>query len=306
MPIVPRRTKATTDSFPFYFDYTGWPQLEDDDLDTATVTATPSGLTLGAPTVSVDTVTGTERVYVNISSGTSGVTYRVTCLAETVGGSILTGFMDLKVSDDDVSGIVVYPSQLLPYFDNMRAMELLYDENELVDATTGAAIDIPSSDTIDGNARAHAIAARAWGTMKAAVRRGNVYRDRELIDLANDDIRGQMLIELLANIFWCSLLKRRRYVPEEPQGKDQACVDAEEALERLRRGDRIFVLDGVSVTDDDGNPTGDVYGNPLGDSTSMSYGFMGKDNSCRRADRRWWGCTNICKNKREGDGGRCC
>jgi len=84
MPYIPKTTKSTTDSYPFTFDYTGWPQLVTDNIVSATASASPSGLTVGSPTVG--TGDDAEKVFVNLSSGTNAVTYRVTVVATTSGG----------------------------------------------------------------------------------------------------------------------------------------------------------------------------------------------------------------------------
>ncbi len=291
MPYIPRTTKATTDSYPFTFDYTGWPQLDSDDITSATVSATPSGLTLSAATVGAGD--DAEKVFVTISSGTDGVTYRVTVLATTTGGSVLTGYLDLLVSDSTPAGIVIYPSMLTPYFDTRRAMQLLYDDGELAESA-----DAPSVNTIDGNSRAMALAQSAWYHVLMAARRGDIYTGRELIDLANDPVRGQDLLQVLADLFWCRLIKRRRYTEGEPQGKDGACEAAENALEQLRQGIRIFVLDGVAITDEDGTATGDTYTNVMGAPTALSVGQLGSN--CARPEDKFWACTDPCRTERRG------
>lgn len=287
MPYIPKSTKATTDSYPFTFDYTGWPQLATDDIVSATASATPSGLTVGSPTVG--TGDDAEKVFVNLSSGTSGTTYRVTVIATTSGGSTLTGYLDLLVSDAALAGVTIYPSLFGPYIDTRRAMQLLYDDGELSDDE-----DAPTWTTIDGNNHAMALAQYAWMHLQGATRRGNIYGGRELIDLANDQVRGQDLIGLLADIFWCQLIKRRRYVENEPQGKDPSCERAEMMLEQLRQGVRIFVLDGVAVTDDSGASTGTTYTNVMGPPTAMVEGLFGSDPNCPDPARRFWGCTDRC------------
>jgi hypothetical protein len=123
-----------------------------------------------------------------------------------------------------------------------------------------------------------------------------------LIDLANDQVRGQDLMELLADLFWCRLIKRRRYTEGEPQGKDAACESAEARLEQLRQGTRIFVLDGVRVTDDNGNLTGDTYDNVMGPPTTIDVGVIGSD--CYDPVSKFWGCTNPCRSDRRRGG--CC
>ena len=180
------------------------------------------------------------------------------------------------------STTVLSPSDLVDYMDTNRVCELLVDEGE--DAIVVA--------DLDTNDRAIKIAQRAWYYMTMATRRGDIYLGRELIDLANDSARGQPLVELVANIFWCSLQKRRRYTKDEPQAQDPACEEAEKMLEMLRNGERIFVLDGVTTTNSAGTATG-TYENVKGPPTTLQVGALGSDggNCASRLDRFFGRCT---------------
>lgn len=183
------------------------------------------------------------------------------------------------------SATVLDPSDLVDYLDTKRTMSLLYDEGELDDDEEPASID-----DIDDNSRAVTLARAAWSEVLAACRRGNIYLQRELVDLANDSARGQYLVELVADIFWCKLVKRRRYVQGDPQAEDPACQRAQEKLEMLRRGERIFVLDDVVSTDTGGGATG-VYSDSVSKAGAISVGTFGQTN-LRRPDNRFWGCVS--------------
>lgn len=182
------------------------------------------------------------------------------------------------------SATVLSPSDLVDYLDTKRAMELLFDDGDLNDDE-----EPPSVDDIDDNSRAVTLARAAWAEVVAACRRGNLYLGRELVDLANDAARGQYLVELVADIFWCKLVKRRRYVQGDPQAEDPACQRAQEKLELLRRGERIFVLDDVTATDTGGGATG-VYSDTVEKAGAISVGTFGQSNMCH-PDNRFWACT---------------
>ena len=282
MAFIPKTSKATTDTLPFAFIFDGFSILTSTEvLVSASVSADTLGLSIGTPTVSA----ATKTVSVSIGSGTAGTTYRLTCIATTTSGYTLTGYLDLLVSDTTTDGVVVYPSQLLPFFDTRRAIELLYDETELADDA-----DAPSADTIDANARAFALCQASWREVLMACTRGKIYSLQELTDLANDAVRGYDLIELIADCFWCKLLKRRRYVSGEPQAKDATCEEAEARLQALREGERIFDLEGVIDSS-----TGTPRTNLLGDATAMSVGRFGSTDLLR-PDRRYWACTDDDRN----------
>lgn len=178
---------------------------------------------------------------------------------------------------------VLLPSDLIDYMDTGRAMELLTDDIEGVEPDAVA--------DIDSNTRALKLARAAWAAMVMACRRGDIYDGRELVDLANDEVRGQSLVELVADLFWCRLQKRRRYVEGEPQAADPTCEQAEKQLELLQTGHRIFVLDGVTRTDSDGNALG-VYTNVKGPLTAMSVGQLGSDDTYSDPLDRYFGCTD--------------
>lgn len=97
MPTVLTKRPTEVRNFDFEFGYqpeiTGGETLS----GTPTVAATPSGLTIGSPTI-----TGT-KVRVQISSGTDGVEYRLTCTCSTSGSKTLVALGDLRVSTEPES-----------------------------------------------------------------------------------------------------------------------------------------------------------------------------------------------------------
>jgi hypothetical protein len=278
MPVIPKVVKGPSASYPHTFDFSGWDLLTTSNtLSSATATVSPSGLTLGSPTVSADD----KQVSVNISSGTLGDTYRVTVLATTSDGDVLDAYLDVVVAVGAGDGAAVYPSQLLPYLDTRRAMELLYDDGELDEDE-----DAPDGDVIDGNERAFALCQAAWREVVMAATRGELYTLQQLTDLAADPVRGQDLVSLVADLFWRRLVRRRRYVKGEPQADDAAGEAADQLLEALRRGERIFNLEGVADS-----VNGGTYENELGERTALSVGRLGSTDLDHPEDR-FWGCTN--------------
>ena len=190
------------------------------------------------------------------------------------------------------SATVLVPTDLLPFMDKNRVYELLVDEGD-----TAVTID-----DIDEHATALLLARAAWSKMIGACRRGDIYEGRELVDLANDTERGQALVSLVADLFWCSLQRRRRYTEGEPQAKDAACEEAEKQLENLQSGHRIFVLDGVSISDSNGDLTGGTYTNVKGEPTRLTTGSMGDDGDTTDPLNRLWRCTKPDQYGRYGGG----
>jgi hypothetical protein len=280
---IPRVTRRPTAVYAELLDFSGWDLLTSlNTLASATASVSPSGPTLGTPTVDATN----KEVSVPWSGGTSGVKYRLSVLATTSGGDVIPGDLDVAVTTASTDGIVVYPSQFLPYIDGARAVELCFDEGTIA---VGTAYPDPSQ--IDGLDNARAIADGAWYEVLTACSRGEIYQGRELIDLANDPSRGQVLIKLLANLFWADLIGRRRYAQGEPQAEDVGYKRAQETLEQLRLGERVFDLTGVVQTDASGVPTGSVYGNPVGEASHMSSGRLGVSRTrphCRQPDDRFW------------------
>lgn len=201
------------------------------------------------------------------------------------------------------AAVPLSPSDLLPYIDGQRAVELCYSDREV--GVSG--FEYPDEEDIDDIAKAVTACNSAWNRLVSACRKGEIYTARELVDLANDADRGAMLRELVSDLFWGTLIKRRRYVKGEPQGEEQSKETAETQLEQLESGHRIFVLDGVAVTDSSGTPTGQTYGNERSVRGAMSVG--GPDQTRRDPLDRFWGCTGQPErgdSGYSGGSGRCC
>jgi len=68
--------KCATESRKFVFDFATWEEIvAGGSVSSATVTVSPSGPTLGTPSVT------TPKVYVQVSGGTAGTTYTLECHA---------------------------------------------------------------------------------------------------------------------------------------------------------------------------------------------------------------------------------
>lgn len=89
---VPTKIKQPGETKDYDFVFTNAMPTADT-VASATVTATPTGLTLGAQAISGQTV---KRW---MSGGTDSVTYKITCVATTTQGRILELEMNLKVQD---------------------------------------------------------------------------------------------------------------------------------------------------------------------------------------------------------------
>lgn len=107
----------------------------------------------------------------------------------------------------------------------------------------------------------------ASGYVVQAVRNKNQYSLQQLRDLVYDVqsggvggiIMGDQLMKLIADIAWCMANTRKRYSVDAPQTKDPACQSSQEYLDRLQKGERIFVLEGVQIRNPDGTLTGQYY-----------------------------------------------
>lgn len=154
------------------------------------------------------------------------------------------------------------PSDLFPYIDVPRFAELLVDNAETIPEGATA---------IDANTRAQTLVRAAEGVVCEAVTEGNRYTLQQLRDLVynvqsggvNGVIQGDSLIALISDTLWCRAFGRKRYSADSPQGKDPACVESQKYLDRLRKGERIFVLDGVAIRNENGTLTGDFYGSEI-------------------------------------------
>lgn len=145
---------------------------------------------------------------------------------------------------------VIKPSHVATYFDWKRFAQL----------TCVQQADIPPSNlaALDANPRALEWVRAAYTDLLMAVAKGEKYSIKEIEDLVVDFLladegkyRGQQVISLVADLTWKRAVISKRYVKDSPQSEDYAIKSTEEDLARLRTGERIFVLEGINVTDED-------------------------------------------------------
>jgi len=137
----------------------------------------------------------------------------------------------------------------------------------------------------------------AEGKIVEAVRNKAQYSLQELRDLVynvqsggvNGVIMGDSLMCLIADVVWCHTVGRKRYSADSPQGKDPACKNSQEYLDRLQKGERIFILEGVAIRDETGALTGQYYGTQVPDA-----GVLEGERLHSNIDMatRFWGNTN--------------
>ena len=146
----------------------------------------------------------------------------------------------------------IRPSFCTPYFDWRRFAELLCD---------GKDVPVQHEASLDQNVRALELTRAAYTDLLMAVRRGNKYTKKEIEDLIVDYTLeeegaqlGQQVISLVADLLWIRAITRKRYVKDNPQGADPAIERTDDLMDKLRRGERIFVLEGVHITDDNYQP----------------------------------------------------
>lgn len=180
------------------------------------------------------------------------------------------------------------PSDCFPYWDVNRFAELLVDGDETVPV---------GSSQINANARAKALVRAAEGKIVEAVRNKAQYTLQELRDLVynvqsggvNGIIMGDSLISLIADLVWCHTFGRKRYSADSPQGKDPSCKNAQDYLNALQKGERVFILQGVAIRDENGTLTGEYYGTQVPDA-----GVLEGERLHSNIDmaERFWGDTN--------------
>lgn len=91
--IIGTLRKRVADSLWFEFDLGDVPEIVAQETIVSSVcSVSPSGLTLGSPTL------GTYKVGLNISGGTSTVTYNVTCTVTTSAGAIISRTGEMVVT----------------------------------------------------------------------------------------------------------------------------------------------------------------------------------------------------------------
>jgi hypothetical protein len=75
-------TKSANGDLPYTFYYDRWSLFEETPIVSASISSTPSGLTISTPAVSDDG----KAVSVRISGGTAGISYTITLTPETSEG----------------------------------------------------------------------------------------------------------------------------------------------------------------------------------------------------------------------------
>ncbi len=153
------------------------------------------------------------------------------------------------------------PSNLIPYFDFNRFAEYLVDGQETIPANAAA---------LDANLRAIAIVQTAEGEVAEACRARQMYSIQVLRDLVwdyqnpgafPDGTFGAQIMRVLADLAWGQANLRKRYSKDTPQGQDPGFQYGADKLEKLQRGSRIFIIEGMRQRD----PTsGAVIGRYLG------------------------------------------
>lgn len=90
-----RQEKLTGESRLYDFDFTNQVEIAAGETltGTPTVVATPSGLTLGSPTIGG----ANKKVQIRISGGAADVLYNLKCTVSTSGGNVLEGCGELLV-----------------------------------------------------------------------------------------------------------------------------------------------------------------------------------------------------------------
>lgn len=177
------------------------------------------------------------------------------------------------------------PSDLFAYIDTQRFGELC------VDGDTAP----PTTSELDSNAYAVANVNAAQALIVQACRVSQTYSLQQLKDLVyaaqNDNPQGDQIMLLIADLTWCRIVTRKRPAPKSPQGEYPECKDAEERLNALKRGERIFVLEGMLRRNELGNVVG-VYGQEIPDAGLLEAGQL--TSPCANPPQLWGCKQNNC------------
>ncbi len=203
---------------------------------------------------------------------------------------------------------VIVPSDLAPYLDWYKFGTLLCTRTTDKPPNTLA--------ELDANALAKELVRSAYNEILQAVLKGEKYSLDQIKDLVLDFIAskesrpsanlGQQIVTLVADLAWAAAVRRKRYVKESPQGVDPSVEKSKEDLDRLRRGERIFILDGVDVTDSTGNPQVPPvkYGKEIEVAGHTVGGSLLNNSHCPTG---LWGCESHCDDLGRGRSrGGCC
>jgi hypothetical protein len=167
------------------------------------------------------------------------------------------------------------PSNLISFFDFNRFAEYLVDNTEVPSANTAA---------LDTNARAIAIVQAAEGDVVTACRTKQLYTLQVLRDLVRDyqvhttlSKFGNQILSLIADLAWGRACLRKRYAKDTPQGQDPGLDLGKDRLELLKSGSRIFVIEGMEMTDGAGNVIG-IYGGQNEPNAGIMTGYTLRSN----------------------------
>lgn len=145
------------------------------------------------------------------------------------------------------------PSDLIPWWDFNRFADLLVDGQEVVP---------PDALTLDANTRAKIAVANAQTDVLEALRTKQQYSLQTLKDMIRDyqlgGNYGYQLMQVIADCAWMHAQERKRYASGTPQAEDPTRKRAEDELAALKSGSRIFILEGMQMTDGNNNVIG-VY-----------------------------------------------
>lgn len=181
------------------------------------------------------------------------------------------------------------PSDLYPYIDTQRFCELCVDGDS----------EIPAPDDLDDNVNAVRNVNYAQGLICEAARKGQQYSLQQLKDLVyaaqQENPQGEQIMGLISDLTWCRIVKRKRPAPGAPQGEYPECRDAQAYLDRLQKGERIFVLEGIPQRNELGVVVG-VYGDAVPAAGLMETGSLTRP--CDNPPQLWG-----CKHNRCGDNG---
>lgn len=189
------------------------------------------------------------------------------------------------------------PSDLFPHIDTQRFCELVVD---------GDTTPIPDPADLDANTNAVKIVNAAQTKIVQACRKSQIYSIQQLKDLVyasqQDNPQGDQIMLLISDITWCRLTTRKRLAPNSPQQKEPACKEAEDLLDRLQKGERLWVLEGIPQRNEAGEVIG-TYGDAGPQAGLMEGGTL---TAACEDPPNLFGCKwNNCGPYSTGSGGCC-
>lgn len=124
------------------------------------------------------------------------------------------------------------PTAMLRRYDSRKICQLVRDDGSVANAT-----EILTDEVLQ------ALLDDADGEIRFAVRAGDRYTLDELDEIAADDDKKAPLVRLACDITYGLLWIRRGLSDRELAAVAPRYVQAQQTLEMLRRGDRVFDLD---------------------------------------------------------------